>query len=176
MRHSPAEWQSLRAEHSRAVGQFISTAKGVPQDSWDRPLAEGKWTPAEVTAHLSESYRILRSELATGLGMGLRLGRMRRWVFRHTILPRILASGRFPRGARAPRETRPLQIVSDISAAVEALTDEAEAFAAELNARAALGTVHLTHAYFGPMSATQAMRLVTVHTRHHARQLETAVA
>ena len=96
------EWDSLVTDHAAAVQQFLAAAQQLPPGAWSRPLAEGKWTPAEVTSHLTESYRVLRSELAGGPGMALRLRRVQRWVLRHTILPRILSSGLFPAGARAP--------------------------------------------------------------------------
>jgi hypothetical protein len=92
-------------------------------------------------------------------------------VFRHTVLPRILATGHFPTGARAPRETRPSEIVSRPADALTALSREADAFYRELTERAGRGKVSLTHAYFGPMSAHQSLKLVTVHTRHHGRQI-----
>jgi DinB superfamily len=103
--------------------------------------------------------------------MELRLSRPRRWLFRHTLLPRILATGKFPAGARAPRETRPRTDSPSSAASLQALTEQADVFIQSLSERACAGRVRLTHAYFGPMSARQALRLVTVHTRHHADQL-----
>jgi hypothetical protein len=167
----PRDWDALAADHNAAIQKFVMIVQQLPPDSWSRPLAPGKWTPAEVTSHLAESYRILRAELAGGPGMGLRLSRFRRWVFRHTILPRILEKGLFPPGARAPREIRPREIMEDASTALTILTAEADAFVQDLTTRVSSGRVHLTHAYFGPMSARQGLQLVAVHTRHHARQL-----
>jgi hypothetical protein len=167
----PRNWEALAADHTAAIEQFVLTVRQLAPNSWSRPLAPGKWTPAEVTSHLAESYRILRAELAGGPGMALRLSRFRRWVLRHTILPRILRGGIFPAGARAPRETRPREVIEDAATALRTLTLEADAFAQDLTTRASSGRVHLNHAYFGPMSARQSLRLVAVHTRHHARQL-----
>lgn len=167
----PGDWDVLAADHSAAIQQFVLTVQQLAPDSWSRPLAPGKWTPAEVTSHLAESYRILRTELAGGQGMALRLPRLHRWLLRHTILPRILERGLFPTGARAPRETRPREVMEDASAALTILTEEANAFVQDLTTRASSGRVHLTHAYFGAMSARQSLQLVAVHTRHHARQL-----
>jgi hypothetical protein len=106
--------------------------------------------------------------------MALRLPRLQRWLLRHTILPRILQRGLFPTGARAPRETRPREVEEDASIALTILTGEADAFVRDLTTRASSGRVHLTHAYFGSMSARQSLQLVAVHTRHHARQLASA--
>jgi uncharacterized damage-inducible protein DinB len=167
----PADWATLATDHRAAIQQFAAAARQVPSASWTQPLGAGKWTPAEVTSHLAESYRILRAELAGGPGMAFRLPRVQRWLLRHTLLPRILRSGHFPAGARAPRETRPRDIIEDVPTALRALTSEADAFGEELSARAKERRVRLSHAYFGPMSARQTLRMVAVHTRHHAGQL-----
>jgi hypothetical protein len=165
-----ADWGRLVAQHSAALQEFVLLARRVPTDRWNKPVAPGKWTPAEITTHLSESYQVLRGELAGRPGMQLRLSRLQRWVLRHTMLPRILASGKFPAAARAPKETRPREVQVDAAGALHRLSTEADAFVQELSDPSRRGA-RLTHAYFGAMSAQQSLRMVTVHTRHHARQL-----
>jgi len=165
-----ADWALLVARHSAALQEFVRGARRVPPDQWEKPIAPGKWTPGEITSHLSESYQVLRGELAGSPGMQLRLPRLQCWLLRHTMLPRILATGKFPATARAPRETRPRAAQGDAVAALHRLSTEADAFVQELSDRAR-GRVRLTHAYFGPMPPSQSLQLVTVHTRHHARQL-----
>jgi uncharacterized damage-inducible protein DinB len=169
------DWSRLVARHSAAVEEFLHRCRAIPPDRWDQPLATGKWSPAEITSHLIESYRILLAELAGGPGMQLRLSGFQRWMLRHTLFRQILSSGRFPAGARAPRETRPHDIQIEPGAALRTLSTQADRFVQELTDRARTGRVRLTHAYFGPMSARQALLLVIVHTRHHAQQLTTAV-
>jgi hypothetical protein len=170
------EWTRLLAAHSAALDEFVMTSRRVPSNLWKQPLGPGKWTPAEIASHLTESYQILRRELKGAPGMQLRLGPLKRWLLRRTLFPRILATGNFPAGARAPRETRPTNPNSDPVSALQQLTAQAEGFARELSDRARLGQVRLTHAYFGGMSARQSLALVTVHTRHHARQLATVAS
>jgi hypothetical protein len=167
----PSDWNSLTADHRAALDQFVATARQLPTNSWTRPLGHGKWSPAEISSHLIASYRIMRSELAGGQGMALRLQPLRRWILRHRMLPRILKGGTFPAGARAPRETRPTTDLAALPDAIQTLTREATALVEELTTRASHGRVRLTHAYFGRMSAQQSLQLLTVHTRHHARQL-----
>jgi uncharacterized damage-inducible protein DinB len=170
-RHT-GNWQALAEDHRAALGQFVATARRIPLHSWTTPLGPGKWSPAEITSHLAQSYRVLRAELAGGKGMALRLPAWQRWMLRRTILPGILAGKGFPANARAPKETRPRDILTDAREALQILADEAEGFAEELAARASSERVRLTHAYFGGMSAAQSLQLVTVHTRHHAHQLQ----
>jgi DinB family protein len=170
------DWATLVARHSAVVDEYLAVARRVGAAGWATPIAAGKWTPAEMTSHLTESYRILRGELAGGPGMQLRLRRLHRIVLRYTVLPRILGEGNFPAGARAPRETRPRDIELDPTLALRELSKQAHAFVQELSDRARDARVRLTHAYFGSMSARQSLLLVTVHTQHHARQLAAAAA
>jgi hypothetical protein len=167
----PSDWNSLTADHRAALDQFLATARQLPPTSWARPLGQGKWSPAEISSHLIASYRIMRTELAGGQGMALRLRPLRRWLLRHSMLPRILRGEPFPVGARAPRETRPTADFAALPDALEILTQEANTLVEELTTRASHGRVCLTHAYFGRMSARQSLQLLAVHTRHHARQL-----
>jgi DinB superfamily len=170
-RRLPSDWENLSADHRNAVEQFVATVRQLPPGSWSHPLAKGKWTPAEISSHLIASYRIMRTELGGGAGMALRLKPLQRWVLRRTVLPRILRSGSFPAGARAPRETRPVEVIQDLSTSLDILTAEANALVEELTARARTDRIRLTHAYFGGMSARQSLQLMAVHARHHARQV-----
>jgi hypothetical protein len=149
----------------------MSAAGRLPAHAWMRPLAPGKWTPAEVTSHVSEAYRVLRAELGGDAGMRTLGSRFQRLVLRHTMLPRLLTGRPFPPGVRAPRETRPREVVEDPGTALATLASLAAEFAEELTNRAGGGSVRLTHAYFGSLSPEQGIKLLTVHTRHHARQL-----
>jgi hypothetical protein len=170
----PPDWDSLLADHSNAVAEYMTAAGRFASPDWMRPLAPGKWTPAELTSHVTEAYRVLRAELGGATGMRLLGSRLQRLVLRYTLLPRLLAGRPFPAGVRAPRETRPREIVEEPGDALSMLGDLAEAFIRELTTRAAGARIRLTHAYFGPLSPRQGLRLLTVHTRHHARQLSSA--
>jgi succinate dehydrogenase/fumarate reductase flavoprotein subunit len=91
-----------------------------------------------------------------------------RWL----VLPWILRTGRFPKGARSPREARPS---AGAVTAIE-LSRRLEVAAAAI--REALGRQgpdvsrrRVDHPYFGSMSAARAIRLTIVHTRHHLANL-----
>ncbi len=57
-------------------------ARAVPASQWQQPIAAGKWSPAEITAHLTEVYVVLRREMAGGAGMQMRGSAFRRWLLR----------------------------------------------------------------------------------------------
>lgn len=170
-KHLPSDWDSLLTDHAAAVAEYVGVAQRFSPEAWMQPLAPGKWTPAEVTSHVAEAYQVLRAELGGGPGMRLLGSPLQRWLLRQTMLPRLLAGKPFPAGVRAPKETRPRNVQPDSVNALAVLRTLAQAFTQELTTRAAAGTIRLTHAYFGPLSPRQGIRLLIVHTRHHARQL-----
>jgi hypothetical protein len=170
----PPDWALLLTKHSDAVEDFRRAANCLADARWMRPLAPGKWTPAGVTSHVTQAYRVVCAELAGEPGMSLVGSRLRRLILRHTVLPRLLAGQSFPPGVRAPRETRPQEIITHPGEALSTLGEWAHVLAHELTGLASSDTACLTHAYFGPLSARQGIRLLTVHTRHHAQQLEAA--
>ena len=165
---------TLTRDHASAVSELVEAARRFPSEAWSRALAPGKWSPSEITSHVTEAYEVLRRELNGGPGMRLLGSPWLRWVLRRTMLTWILRGRPFPEGARAPRETLPRELHADPTSALAALEVAADAFAQELNARAGQ-RLRLSHAYFGPMSPRQSLRLAAAHTRHHARQLEGAI-
>ena len=170
-RSIPDHWQRLLDNHAAALQEYRAAATVLNGGSWMAPLAPGKWSPAEITAHVSEAYRVLASELAGASGMALRGSKLQRLVLRHTMLPRLLSGKPFPSGVRAPRETRPTDVIVDSVLALTTLGRLAEQFTRNLTEKCGDRHVRLTHAYFGPMTARQALQLCIMHTRHHARQL-----
>jgi hypothetical protein len=166
-----SEWAGLLQDHARAVDAYCMAAGALDSTAWMAPMASGKWSPAQVTAHLTAAYRVLTGELDGADGMRLRGSRFQRLVLRHTLLPRLLTGKPFPPGVRAPRETRPTEVIEDPTLAVATLVDRAEQFTRDLTEKAAIEVVWLTHAYFGQLSARQGLELSTMHTRHHAQQL-----
>jgi hypothetical protein len=173
---TPADWARLCGEHDAACRRFCDAARTVPPTRWRAPLAAGKWSPAEITAHLEEAYRVLRAELSGGPGMQVVVPPFKRWILRHTVLPRLLRSGRFATGVPAPKETRPRRSEPTPEAGAAALEAEIEGFVAELHAGLRRGSATLTHAYFGPLRPADALRLCTVHIAHHTRQVADASA
>lgn len=174
-RKLPSDWSRRLADHAHAVEGYRAAVDALSRDAWMEPLAPGKWTPAEVTAHVIEAYRVLTAELAGAAGMRVLGSSLQRLVLRHTMLPRLLAGKPFPAGVRAPRETRPREILANPGSALAELARLAEEFTRDLSDKAAAQERgRLTHAYFGLLSLRQGLELLTVHTRHHARQLAAA--
>jgi hypothetical protein len=157
--------------HRAAVAAYLETARALAEDAWERPWAEGKWTPAQVTEHLSLGYEALLAEIVEGRPMKAKLPRWRQTLLRWVLLPHILFHRTFPIRAPAPRETRPAEARAPRDEALQAFAALSERFEAEVAAAGARGFGHLTHPYFGAVALRKALPFVSIHIEHHRRQI-----
>ncbi len=171
MPSSPRTSAAAATEHQHAVQEFIAAARAVPDRDWERPLDHEKWSPAQVAEHLLLTYATVANEMAGGSGLRIRTPWLLRVMLRWRILPRILASGAIPEGAKAPREIRPGDGPFDRDQVLSALATSAKVAEEALVQHWSDGAGHMTHHVFGKLDAPTAMRFATVHARHHARQL-----
>jgi hypothetical protein len=155
--------------HATATAAFLRTVEAVPEERWHQPLADGKWSPAQLTEHLVRTYDVLLQELAGGPGMRVRTRPWMRILLRLTVAPRLLRGGRFPDGIRAPREIRPGDAPADKPEGLALFRERAESFVRA--ARAAPAAKRLTHPFFGIGSVAEGVLLCARHIRHHHAQL-----
>ena len=175
MNRAESRWRAALAEHTQAAAAYVAAGNQLGLEAWQRPWSPGKWSPAQLTEHLSVTYRVLLSELSGGEGMRLKLSPFRRAMLRMVVLPHMLFHRTFPKRAPAPREVRPgdgpfpaqAEALAQLSGLAEALNQAGERAKAE-------GRRSVTHAYFGPLDLTRGMRLCAVHLEHHGRQLRRA--
>ena len=159
----------LMAAHATAVSEFIQRATNVPSALWDVPRAPGKWAPAQETRHLALGYLAFTRELRGEGALRLKGKWWQRRLWRWTVLPHILRTGRMPRAVRAPREVRPQDAPGDRDALLAELRDRVSGFEATVLAtRTTDPRRRVTHPYFGRLPIVPLIRLCTVHTRHHA--------
>lgn len=167
---APDSWDRLLPAHQAAVADFVAAARALPDLQWDSPLASGHWCPGQVAEHLRLTYELMLGELRGQRGLRLRTPIWLRPWLRLRYLRPTLKDGVFPPTARAPSELRPGPGPFPKSGLLEDLQDAAGRFEAELRVRWT-GRVRLTHHVFGGLSGTQALQLLTAHTRHHRAQL-----
>lgn len=166
-------WAAALEEHDQVLAEYLTRLRSVPMERWHEPAAEGKWSPAEEALHLVLAYEIGITGCTGGSGMRLMVPPAWAWLSRTVMLPVILRTRSFPRGARAPREVRPASLDARgmTKGVLEArlrqvATDAAQAIRAADERRP---MPRLVHAYFGPLTPLTTLRLLSAHTRHHAR-------
>jgi hypothetical protein len=168
-------WRSAFEEHDRALRSFIAACERVPSEKWHLAHSPGKWSPADVALHLCHAYELACDTAAGAPGMRMLVTRRKAWALRTLLLPVILSTGRFPQGVPAPEEVIPDRTVSnrltrdDTLARLErAAQGGAEGLESAAEERP---TTRVMHAYFGALTPLTALRLLSAHTRHHARGL-----
>ena len=163
------------AEHETAVREFLDVCARCAPADWHRPPAAGKWSTAAVALHVCRAYELGRNTMSGGSGMRLRVSKSYAWLLRTLMLPVILATTRFPRGVKAPREVAPdleeAKLLMPDAAATRLKRVADEAAAALRDAGRDRSAPAMTHAYFGPLTPYAALRMLSAHTRHHARAL-----
>lgn len=158
--------------HAASVARFLAAAAAVPPDRWERTMGNDKWSPAQVAEHLRLTYALVQNQLSGGSGIRIRTPWLLRTMLRWRMLPRILSTGTLPEGARAPREIRP----GDGPFPREQLLQALQVAASNVQETLVRGwddpNCQMTHHVFGHLTPITAMQFATVHTNHHARQLE----
>lgn len=171
---TPARWRAAADEHDAALRAYLACARHLSEARWEVPWRAGRWTPAQITEHLTLAYDALVGELRDGRVMAPRLSPWRQTVSRWIVLPHILFHRSFPLRAPAPRELRPVGTRGPKAVAVDALASAGDRFGAEMETAVHGGGGWLTHPYFGRVDPVRAMRFVAVHLEHHRRQVERA--
>ena len=171
---SDRRWARALDDHALAVEAFVAAIARVPETAWHQEPAPGKWSPATVALHLVDAYELGSRAAIGGASMRLVVPPWRAWILRKALLPILIMRGRFPR-ARAPREVRPnvdAALALTRPAATERLRASAQEAAAAFHAAERMPDhQRFVHAYFGPVSPYQALRMLTAHTQHHTRTL-----
>lgn len=162
----------LIAEHARAVDEFFHRAAQVTSARWETPRAENKWTPSQEVKHVVLAYEAFRRELTGGAGMRLYGNPVKRAIWRAIGLTSVLWRKKLPRGARAPREIRPPDGPYDQAALLAEFRERTAEFeAAYRRVLSEQPSKRVSHPYFGAVDLVKAIKLATVHTRHHAAVL-----
>lgn len=165
------EWERIASRHDTSLASYIYLASDLDEAAWRSPVAEGKWSPMEITEHLRAAYEILLREQETGVGLRPRSGFFLRTFLRVAILPSIFRKRSFPAGAKAPSEIRPINCIEDRTEALAKLRELGERCAAVLGEKRADPNAKLTHHLFGTLTPAKGLDFVTIHLENHTRQL-----
>jgi hypothetical protein len=175
MKNQAKKWDEAIARHDAVAAAFSKTASLVSPDSWFLPMAEGKWSPAQVAEHLSQTYRIVICELRGEKGIRIRSPWLLRQVLRQTVLRSIYRKRRLPKGARAPSEIAPKVVEETQQQAVEKFTQLAREFEAAARTAETVEGRKLTHHIFGEIDVLPGIDFIAIHIEHHHRQIQSVV-
>ena len=164
-------WASEIVNHRQALADFLTAAAAVPASAWNAPRAAGKWSPAEVAEHVRLTYVSVLGDVTGGAGIRPRGSWLRRTVLRAFVMPWMLRTRRFPKGAPAVREIRPAGGPYEQAAVIAGVRAAGEGFLAELARLDPKRSRGVTHPFFGRIEPLQGLRLITLHTEHHRAQL-----
>lgn len=164
----PDDIASRLNDHRDAVAAFAAHVRALSGDEATTPPAAGKWTPAQVTRHLTLTCRAFAAALNTGNDIALCVSPERSRALYHAIVPRVLAGGWFPRGGVSPEIAMPMDQIPVVALAVddlEAASGELDDAVAKAFARDA--KTRTTHPYFGPMFLPELVSFLAAHVEHH---------
>jgi len=156
---------AVSGDHRAAIEAFARAVEAVDPDAWNVARAPGKWTPAEIAQHLILSYGPPLAELGGGPGFAIRVPWWKRAVLRWKVLPKIVHAEEFPKGAPAPRESRPTSGAASPEAAGLLVREGSAEFARRLREADAARPARLSHPYFGKLTAPEILKLMAVHAR-----------
>lgn len=172
MSTASTKWTVVTDRHTRSVAEFIDAAAGIPAERWLEPVAEGKWTPAQITLHVIQTYVVMTRQLRTGVGLRVQTGWLFRQVLRQVVLRAIMSTRRLPKGAKAPKDLRPGDTAIGKDEAIDRLRAIVTEFEKELQSRRDQKGLQMTHHIFGSVDALKGLDFIAVHTEHHGRQLQ----
>lgn len=168
---SRAVFEAALVLHRSSIESFLSAAEAVPEAQWMRPVAAGKWSPGQITEHLSLSLEAVVREIRGESSMRYRLPWWKRLVARHRYLPGMLEKKRFPSGARAPRETRPAEATAPHGVALARLREAIAGIDRVYAENPQAAGRRLRHPYFGALRAPDFFGVISLHALHHRSQL-----
>jgi hypothetical protein len=168
------DWNADLQRHGEGIDRLLDAIHSVPAGRWTTPPAERKWSPAEVATHLILTYEHLIREQRGEIVIDVRVPRLKAWMLRRLVLPRLLAGRPIPPGVRSPREVRPSGTLPDVATAAARLGSVAETWASLMSRNHGRGGGRSVHPMFGSLPLETMLQFVTLHTNHHCRQLQRA--
>jgi hypothetical protein len=163
------EIETALADNRAAIEEFVAAARAVDASKWATPLAEGKWSPAQIAEHLAVTYEYNRKVVTGTAGKGAPkfLQPLARWF----VVTKTLKAGRFTRKGRAPKIFQPSAAPPAAATVLTRLTTAVAGFENDIRSGHPEARHTVAHPFFGTLPTVDYLRLQAIHTRHHRSQL-----
>jgi uncharacterized damage-inducible protein DinB len=148
----------LDARLRQAAQDFSSALSALDEGAFYVPLAEGKWSPAQIADHVVRANGLFARALERLLE-GKDIIRMPKG--------RVTADGR----AISPEEPLPNRVQTELVQDFAASAERLRAAFGQVAEAGRLGDVCIFQSFFGEMSALELMQLSVWHIRNHGRQI-----
>lgn len=158
-------------KHRAILDEYIQKAGEIDEQIWQTPVAAEKWTPAQITEHLIETYQLVVNQARGGPGLRVQTGFLLQKILRLLILPRIYRTRRLPGGAKSPKELLPTDSGQTRQEALRQLLEVGDKFEETIWSLREDDTFRLKHHIFGEIEIVKATEFIAIHTEHHGRQL-----
>jgi hypothetical protein len=165
--------RSSFAAQRQEIDIFIDLAKALDPDRWAARPAAGRWSPAQITEHLSRTYEF-GSGVIDGTVTAQRLPTLMRWMIARFWLKPALRKGHFTGKARAPKFFEPNASGGTPEVLLPRLRTSSERFAELVARETSRGVETVDHPMFGSVPLIDFLRLQVIHVRHHRGQLPPA--
>lgn len=159
----------VRRQLSALEPMVLSPLHGLRDDDWHR-APEGKWSIAQIVAHLALGVDLSSGVLEKRADKG---GMTRRSTPGQAVLRHLLLQlGLFPPGRKSPESTVPPErpapdlVTAQFRMGVERFLRLADTLPAERQIE-----VFVRHPVLGDLNFPEWARFHFVHSRHHARQI-----
>ena len=163
------EIETAIADNRAAVEEFIAAARGVDAGKWGTPLAEGKWSPAQIVEHLAIVYEYNRKVVTGTAGKGAPkfLQPLAKWF----VVTKTLKAGGFTRKGRAPGIFQPTAAPAAAVPLLARLATALSGFENDIRSGHPEARHNVAHPFFGKLPTVDYLRLQAIHARHHRSQL-----
>jgi len=163
------EIETAIADNRAAVEEFIAAARGIDAAKWGTPMAEGKWSPAQIAEHLAIVYEYNRKVVTGTAGKGAPkfLQPLAKWF----IVTRTLKAGAFTRKGRAPGIFQPTNTPAAAASLLTRLAAALAGFENDIRSGHPEARHNVAHPFFGTLPTVDYLRLQAIHARHHRSQL-----
>lgn len=158
------------AANREGIDVYVDLARNIDPDRWNHPVEPGRWSPAQITDHLTKAYDF-GSAVIAGTVRTRPLPAPLRWLIARFWFQPAVRNGRFTGKTRAPKFFEPSANEAPPDELLPKLRAASERFAAAVEREWSQDRETVRHPMFGTVSLLDFLELQVIHVKHHRTQL-----